>query len=36
VGKSEGKGLIRRPRLRWENDVKVNSRETGLKFLDWT
>jgi hypothetical protein len=36
VGKSEGKGLIRRPGLRFENNVEMNRTETGLKFMDWT
>jgi hypothetical protein len=27
VGKGEGKGLLRRLRRKWENDIKMNLRE---------
>jgi hypothetical protein len=29
VGKSEGKRPLGRPRHRWENNIKVDLRETG-------
>jgi hypothetical protein len=29
VGKSEGKGPLRRPRCRWEDNIKMNCKEIG-------
>ena len=35
VGKSEGKRPLRRPRLRWEDDVKMDLQEVGGGCGDW-
>jgi hypothetical protein len=35
VGKPEGKRLIRRPRRRWENNIKVDLGEIGWRSVDW-
>jgi hypothetical protein len=35
VGKSEGNRPFRRPRRRWENNVKMDLREIGLEGIDW-
>jgi hypothetical protein len=34
-GKPEQKRPLRRPRCRWENNIKVNIRETGLEGMNW-
>jgi hypothetical protein len=34
VGRPEGKRRFRRPRHRWENDIRIDLRETGWKL--WT
>jgi hypothetical protein len=31
VGKPEGKRLLGRPRRRWEDDIKMDLREQGLR-----
>jgi hypothetical protein len=36
VGKPEGKGLLERPRLRWENGIKMDLRETGWGAGVWS
>jgi hypothetical protein len=33
--KPEGKGPLRRPRCRWENNIKVILRESGSGGIDW-
>jgi hypothetical protein len=35
VGKAEGKRLLRRPRHRWEGDIRMELRETEWEGLDW-
>jgi hypothetical protein len=35
VGKPEGKRLLRRPRRRWINNIKMNLLEIGLSVVDW-
>jgi hypothetical protein len=35
VGKPEWKRPLGRPRYRWEEDIRVNLRETGWKDVDW-
>jgi hypothetical protein len=36
VGKPEGKRPLGRHRSRWENDIKMDLRETGWDGVDWT
>jgi hypothetical protein len=35
VGKPEGKRPLGRPRLRWENEIRMDLREIGLRGVDW-
>jgi hypothetical protein len=35
VGKPEGKRPLGRPRRRWEDNIKVDLRETGWGGMDW-
>jgi len=35
VGKPEGKRPLGRPRLRWEDDIKMNLEEVGWGGMDW-
>ena len=35
VEKSEGKKPIRRPRRRWNNNIKTGPKEIGWKVVDW-
>jgi len=35
VGKIEGKRPLGRPRLRWEDNIKMNLQEVGGAFGDW-
>jgi hypothetical protein len=35
VGKPEGKRPLRRPRLRWEDNIKMNLQEVGWGGMDW-
>ena len=35
VGKHEGKRLIRRPRHRWEDNIKMDLQEVGCGGMDW-
>jgi hypothetical protein len=35
VGKPEGKRPLGRPRLRWENGIRMDLREIGLEGVDW-
>jgi len=35
VGKPEGKGPIRRPRRRWEDNIKMGLQEVGCGGVDW-
>ena len=35
VRKSEGKGQIGRPRLRWEDNIKMDLQEVGCRGMDW-
>jgi hypothetical protein len=35
VGKPEGKSLLRRPRRRWENNIRMDLREIGWEGVDW-
>jgi hypothetical protein len=33
--KSEGKTVLRRPRRRWEDNIKIDLREIGWDGMDW-
>jgi hypothetical protein len=35
VGRPEGRGPLRRPRLRWEDNIKMDLREIGFGDVDW-
>jgi hypothetical protein len=35
VGKPEGKRPHRRPRCRWDDDVRMDLREVGLEVVEW-
>jgi hypothetical protein len=35
VGKPEGKRPLRRPRRRWEDNIKANLQEVGYGGMDW-
>jgi late competence protein required for DNA uptake (superfamily II DNA/RNA helicase) len=35
VGKPEGTRPLGRPRHRWENNIRKNLQEVGLKVMDW-
>jgi len=35
VGKPEGKRPFGRPRLRWENNIKMGLQEVGCGGMDW-
>jgi hypothetical protein len=35
VGKPDGKRLLRRPKLRWLNKIKMELREIGWDGMDW-
>ena len=35
MGKPEGKRLLGRPRLRWEDNIKMNLREVGFDAGEW-
>ena len=35
VGKPEGKRPLGRPRLRWENNIKMDLQEEGCGGMDW-
>jgi hypothetical protein len=35
VGKPEGKRPLGRPRRRWEDGIRMDLRETGLRDVDW-
>jgi len=35
VGKPEGKRPLERPRLRWEDNIKMNLQEVGFGVVDW-
>jgi hypothetical protein len=35
VGKPEGKRPLGRPRRRWEDGIRMDLREIGLKGVDW-
>ena len=35
VGKFEGKRPLRRPRLRWEDNIKMDLENTGYGGMDW-
>jgi hypothetical protein len=35
VRKPEGKRSLRRPRLRWEDNIKMDLGEIGLEGVDW-
>jgi hypothetical protein len=35
VGRSEGKRPVGRPRLRWEDNIKLNLREIGIDGASW-
>jgi hypothetical protein len=36
VGKPEGKRLLRRPRCRWVDNIKMDVREIGWGGMNWT
>jgi hypothetical protein len=35
VGKPEGKRPLERPRRRWEDNIKLDPRETGIDGTNW-
>jgi hypothetical protein len=35
VGKPEGKRPLGRPRRRWEDGIRIDLREIGLRGVDW-
>jgi hypothetical protein len=35
VGEPEGKRPLGRPRIRWEDNIKMGLREPGLEGVDW-
>jgi hypothetical protein len=35
VGRPEGKRLLGRPRRRWEDNIKIDLRETGVDEVNW-
>jgi hypothetical protein len=35
VGKPDGKRPLGRPRHRWEDNIKIDLRETGCGGMDW-
>jgi hypothetical protein len=35
VAKPEGKRPLGRPRLRWEDEIRVDLRETGCEGVEW-
>jgi len=35
VGETEGKRLLRRPRRRWEDNIKKDLQEVGCGGMDW-
>jgi hypothetical protein len=35
VRKHEGRGPLRRPRRRWEDDIKMDLQEVGRRDMDW-
>jgi hypothetical protein len=36
MGKPEGKTPLGRPRRRWEDNIRMDLRETGWGCMDWT
>ena len=35
MGKPEGKRPLRRPRLKWEDNIKMDLQEVGCGSMDW-
>jgi hypothetical protein len=35
MGKPEGKSPVRRPRHRWEDGIRIDTREIGWGSVDW-
>jgi hypothetical protein len=35
MGKPEGKRPLRRPRCRWQDNIKMNFQEVGCEGVDW-
>jgi ribosome biogenesis protein Nip4 len=35
VGEPEGKRPLRRPRRRWEDNIKMDIQEVGCRVMDW-
>jgi hypothetical protein len=35
VGKPEGRRQLERPRRRWEDNIKMDLRDIGLRDIDW-
>jgi hypothetical protein len=35
VGKWEGRRPLRRPRLRWVDNIRMDLREVGCAYMDW-
>jgi hypothetical protein len=35
IGRPEGKRLLGRPRYRWEDNIKLDLRETGIDGANW-
>ena len=35
VGKPEGRRPLERPRRRWVDNIKMNLKEVGCRYMDW-
>jgi hypothetical protein len=35
IGRSEGNRLLVRPRLRWEDNIKIDLRDIGIDGANW-
>jgi hypothetical protein len=35
AGRPKGKRLLGRPRHKWEDNIKMNLRETGINWANW-
>jgi len=35
VGRPKGKRPLRRPKLRWENNIKIDLQDVGYGGMDW-
>jgi len=35
VGKQEGKRPMRRPRIRWVDNIRMDLQQVGCEYIDW-